>query len=296
MCTRTCNEFITIERKQLDNAFQRFINRFPSYFHKTKGWFDKTDAIQFIMILKKGQLDDIFQCLIDRLSDEKENDDVLMKCVELIGKISKKWNENSLISLVGLLEKVSTKLNGKQLYLLMIYLLEEIYTVCSRCIINNIRNIWKREAIDRLKENIQMKNENTLMMNEKNSNNQTANNTNIGLLAFGLMIFISRIQLSCNDNNNINFDDLNELIRYCDKQVIQWTDDNNTMIFHILIWTYRQCHTVVHEAAKSGNLSQFKLILQNHPDIDIMIHVMNINKLHYIWQSKSTLGYCPLLH
>ncbi|ETN99682.1 ankyrin repeat protein, partial [Reticulomyxa filosa] len=27
--------------------------------------------------------------------------------------------------------------------------------------------------------------------------------------------------------------------------------------------------TVVHEAAKSGNLSQLKLILQNHPDIDI---------------------------
>ncbi|ETO03329.1 hypothetical protein RFI_34081 [Reticulomyxa filosa] len=83
-------------------------------------------------------------------------------------------------SLVGLLEKVSTKLNDKQLYLLVIYLLER-----------NLHNMWKHAAIGRLKENIQIKNENTLIMNEENSNNRiwkTANNTNIGLLAFDLFL------------------------------------------------------------------------------------------------------------
>ncbi|ETO05789.1 hypothetical protein RFI_31607 [Reticulomyxa filosa] len=69
-----------------------------------------------------------------------------------------------------------------------------------------------------------MKNENTLM-NKENSNNRilkATNNIDFELLTFGLMTFIPCIQLNCNDNNNINFDYLNELIRYCDKQAIEW--------------------------------------------------------------------------
>ncbi|ETO03461.1 hypothetical protein RFI_33946, partial [Reticulomyxa filosa] len=97
--------------------------------------------------------------------------------------------EDSL--LVELLGRISTKLNDKQLYLLVIHLISE--------------DMWKRATICGLKENIQMKNENTLI-NKQNSNNR--------LLAFGLMTFNPHIQLSC-DDNNINFDDL---IRYCDEQ------------------------------------------------------------------------------
>ncbi|ETN97413.1 hypothetical protein RFI_40116, partial [Reticulomyxa filosa] len=142
--------------------------------------------------------------------------------------------------LVRLLE-LSTKLNDKQLYLLVIHLLERAKKGFTRSVKDALPKIsadmWKRATICGLKENIQMKNENTLM-NKQNSNNRVlkaANNIDFELLAFGLMTFIPCIQLSCNDNNT-NFDDLNELIRYCDKQAIKWefpthqskwTNDNN---------------------------------------------------------------------
>ncbi|ETO02564.1 hypothetical protein RFI_34854, partial [Reticulomyxa filosa] len=150
-------------------------------------------------------------------------------------------------------------------------------------------DIWKRATICGLKENIQMKNETTLM-NKENSNNRickTDNNTNIRLLVFGLMTFNPRIQLNCDDNNT-NFDNLNELIRYCDKQAIEWkfpthqSKWNNSSIDRDIEYPYlkdeieevsndknafKGCYTVVHEAARTGDLSQFKLILQTHPDI-----------------------------
>ncbi|ETO00614.1 hypothetical protein RFI_36826, partial [Reticulomyxa filosa] len=79
--------------KQLDNALQCFIHRFSSYFYND-GYY--TYATQFIMKLEEGQLGDVFKFLIGRLSDEKENDGVRIKCAELIGKISMKWNEKQL--------------------------------------------------------------------------------------------------------------------------------------------------------------------------------------------------------
>ncbi|ETO32269.1 hypothetical protein RFI_04848 [Reticulomyxa filosa] len=99
--------------------------------------------------------------------------------------------------LVELLKLISTKLNDKQLYLLVIYLLERAE---KGCIYYNIsEDMWKRATICGLKENIEMKHENTLM-NKHNSNHRiykTANNTDIQLLVFGLMTFNPRIQLSC---------------------------------------------------------------------------------------------------
>ncbi|ETO01109.1 hypothetical protein RFI_36331, partial [Reticulomyxa filosa] len=74
--------------KQLDNAFQCLIHRLPSYFYSLC-----YGTIQFIMTLKEGQLDDVFKCLVNRLSDEKEDDDVRIKCAELLEKISMKWNK-----------------------------------------------------------------------------------------------------------------------------------------------------------------------------------------------------------
>ncbi|ETO02211.1 hypothetical protein RFI_35224 [Reticulomyxa filosa] len=78
--------------KQLDNTFQSFIYRFPSYFYILY-----YNATQFIMTLKEEQLDDVLKCLVDRLSDEKKYDDVRKKYAELIGKLSMKWNETQLI-------------------------------------------------------------------------------------------------------------------------------------------------------------------------------------------------------
>ncbi|ETO02663.1 hypothetical protein RFI_34755, partial [Reticulomyxa filosa] len=114
-------------------------------------------------------------------------------------------------------------------------------------------------------------------------------NKKMELLAFGLMIFSPCIQLNCNDDN-ITLDDLNELIKYCDKQAIEWKfpthqskwiDDNTYNDIPYLCLnneieevsddknTYKGCYAIVHEAARSGDLSQFKLVLQNHPKIDI---------------------------
>ncbi|ETO00271.1 hypothetical protein RFI_37176 [Reticulomyxa filosa] len=95
------------------------------------------------------------------------------------------------------------------------------------------------------------------------------------------MIFNPCIQLSC-DDNNINFDTLNELIRYRNKQAIKWKfpthqpkwiDDNTYNSIPYLCLnndknTYKRCNTSIHEVAKSGDLSQFKLVLQNYPDIE----------------------------
>ncbi|ETO02605.1 hypothetical protein RFI_34813 [Reticulomyxa filosa] len=78
--------------KQLDNAFQYFIHRLPSYFYND----DYLDATQFLMKLKEEQLGDIFQCLINRLSDEKEDKYDCRRCAESLGKLSMKWNEKQL--------------------------------------------------------------------------------------------------------------------------------------------------------------------------------------------------------
>ncbi|ETO00960.1 hypothetical protein RFI_36480 [Reticulomyxa filosa] len=78
--------------KYLDNAFQYLLHRFPLYFYSVY-----YDATQFIMTLKEEQLDDVFKCVIGRLSNEKENDDILIQCVKLIGNFSMKWNERQLI-------------------------------------------------------------------------------------------------------------------------------------------------------------------------------------------------------
>ncbi|ETO02764.1 hypothetical protein RFI_34649, partial [Reticulomyxa filosa] len=77
--------------KQLDNAFQCLIHRFPSYFY-----YYCLDATEFLMKLKEEQLGDVFQCFIHRLSDEKEDKNNRRKCAQLLGKLSMKWNEKQL--------------------------------------------------------------------------------------------------------------------------------------------------------------------------------------------------------
>ncbi|ETO03415.1 hypothetical protein RFI_33995, partial [Reticulomyxa filosa] len=57
---------------------------------------DETDATQFIMKLKEGQLGNVFQCLINGLFDEKEEEYNRKNCAQLLGKLSMKWNEQQL--------------------------------------------------------------------------------------------------------------------------------------------------------------------------------------------------------
>ncbi|ETN97213.1 hypothetical protein RFI_40318, partial [Reticulomyxa filosa] len=75
--------------KQLDNAFQCFIHRFPSFFYCYY-------ATEFLMKLKEEHLDDVFQCFIHRLSDEKEDRNNRRDCARSLGKLSMKWNEKQL--------------------------------------------------------------------------------------------------------------------------------------------------------------------------------------------------------
>ncbi|ETO00623.1 hypothetical protein RFI_36817, partial [Reticulomyxa filosa] len=160
----------------------------------------------------------------------------------------------------------------------MIHLLERVKKECKYYVRDALSKIsedmWKRATIGGLKENT--------LMNKQNLNNcicKTDNDTDIRLLVFGLMTFNPRIQLSCDDNNT-NFDDLNELIRYCDEQAIEWkfpthqSKWNNSNIDSGIEYpclnneieqvsndgnTYKGCFTVAHEAARSGDLSKFKL-------------------------------------
>ncbi|ETO00985.1 hypothetical protein RFI_36455, partial [Reticulomyxa filosa] len=97
ICNECAHALATISSqlggKQLDNALQCFIHRFPSYFYNYNS---ETNATQFLMKLKEGQLGDVFQCFIHRLSDEKEHKYNREKCAELLGKISMKWNDKQL--------------------------------------------------------------------------------------------------------------------------------------------------------------------------------------------------------
>ncbi|ETN97970.1 hypothetical protein RFI_39552, partial [Reticulomyxa filosa] len=101
--------------KQLDNAFQRFINRFPSYFHKIKGWFDKTMiCITLIVIfaicleedkyiertsqrLGEKQMD----IALGKLNDKIEDESIRIKCIQLMKEISKKCNQQRLNDAFG---------------------------------------------------------------------------------------------------------------------------------------------------------------------------------------------------
>ncbi|ETO01437.1 hypothetical protein RFI_36003, partial [Reticulomyxa filosa] len=114
--------------------------------------------------------------------------------------------------------------------LLVIHLLERVKNK-NKWYVDTLSKIsedmWKYATIDRLKENIQMKNENTLMNKEK------WNNSSI--------------------DRDVEYPCLND-------EIEEISNDENA---------FKGCYTVVHEAAMSGDLSQFKLVLQNHPDIDI---------------------------
>ncbi|ETO33377.1 hypothetical protein RFI_03728 [Reticulomyxa filosa] len=72
--------------KQLDNVFQYLINKCHTYFYYKYN-------TQFIMKLKEEQLDYVFKCWINGLSDNKY---IRSICAGLLGELSMKWNEKQL--------------------------------------------------------------------------------------------------------------------------------------------------------------------------------------------------------
>ncbi|ETN99416.1 hypothetical protein RFI_38065 [Reticulomyxa filosa] len=68
------------------------------------------------MKLKEGQLDNVFQCLINGLFDEKEEEYNRKNCAQLLGKLSMKWNEQQLNDAFNSLKFMlnEEKLSGKQ--------------------------------------------------------------------------------------------------------------------------------------------------------------------------------------
>ncbi|ETO03155.1 hypothetical protein RFI_34255, partial [Reticulomyxa filosa] len=172
------------------------------------------------------------------------------------------------------IEEISTKWNKKQLYLLVIHLLERAKKKCKWYVRDALSKIsedmWKRAIICGLKENIQMKNEDTLM-NKQNSNNcicKTDNDTDIKLLVFGLMIFNPRIQLIY-DDNNINFGALNNNIDSdigypcLNNEIEQVFNDENA---------FNGCYTVVHEAARSEFVWECKRFFFDKTDYNTVIN------------------------
>ncbi|ETO02433.1 PBS lyase HEAT domain-containing protein repeat-containing protein, partial [Reticulomyxa filosa] len=229
-----------LNEKQLENVINTLIDGLKDKDKSVRESYAKSLGVISTNLTDK-QLEGVFNALPNDLEYDYFNS--YSKALE---EISTKWNDkqservfNALIFLskhsmdannnkhkdkllVQSLKLISTKLNDKQLYLLVIHLLERAKKKCSWGALSKIsEDMWKRATIGGLKENIKMKHENTLM-NKQNSNNDA----DVQLLVVGLMTVNPRIQLSCNDDN-INFDALNELIRYCNVQVIEWTFPTN---------------------------------------------------------------------
>ncbi|ETN97829.1 hypothetical protein RFI_39697 [Reticulomyxa filosa] len=189
------------------------------------------------------------------------------------------------------LQAISVKLNDHQLYLLVEHLLEKakhrptVYTY--NALSEMSKDMWKRVIITVLKKE---ENQNKLMNKDSRSNflklfsnnvneQKQKNSKEMELLAFGLFLVNPRIQLNCNDN--ITLDPLHELILYYYRQATEWgflnlqskwdhKNDNNIPYPQCANdKTYQKHYTVVHAAAQLGNLSQFKLVLQNNPHIGI---------------------------
>ncbi|ETN99635.1 hypothetical protein RFI_37835, partial [Reticulomyxa filosa] len=148
--------------KQLDNALQYFIHRFPSYFYYY-------NATQFLMKLKEEQLGDVFQCLINRLSDEKEEKYNRGRCAELLGKLSMKWNEKQLNDAFNSLKDapnyedyywqyekahkaIIVKLSGKQFYNALGYSINKFNREIAQRLDEKQMNIALNYLMDKLND------------------------------------------------------------------------------------------------------------------------------------------------
>ncbi|ETO36384.1 hypothetical protein RFI_00678 [Reticulomyxa filosa] len=118
---------------------------------------------------------------------------------EILMKLNENQSERIFDRLLMSFERISTKLNDKQLYLLVIHVLERMkkrFTHIPYALSKISKDMWKRLTIYGLKENIQLKNKNTLM-NKDDPNNciWKANDANIELFVFDLITCNSCIQL-----------------------------------------------------------------------------------------------------
>ncbi|ETO11492.1 hypothetical protein RFI_25885 [Reticulomyxa filosa] len=130
------------------------------------------------MKLEEEQLDNVFQCLINGLFDEKEEEYNRKNCAQLLGKLSMKWNKQQLNTAFNslsitlnkgyywtykeALETITMKFSGKQFvnvfnYLISVFndkyanLLEEISQRLDEKQINIALNYFMNKLNDRYK-------------------------------------------------------------------------------------------------------------------------------------------------
>ncbi|ETO02168.1 PBS lyase HEAT domain protein repeat-containing protein, partial [Reticulomyxa filosa] len=178
---------------------------------------------------------------ISTKSNEEQSNKFFNALMIVSKRLMKTIDIGNSILFVILLQRIAKRLNDSQLYSLVIYLLKRAKKRCTLHMQYTLSKIsedmWKRVTIERLKENMQAHVEATKeeYIWERLVSNKRDLREEMKLLAVGLMTFNPRIQLSCNDCN-ICFDTLNELIRYCNEQAIEWgfpihqskwIDDNN---------------------------------------------------------------------
>ncbi|ETO01129.1 hypothetical protein RFI_36311, partial [Reticulomyxa filosa] len=235
LCEKSLETMSTkLNDKQLDRIFSAFIHKLKDTNKQNRESCAKSLGVISTNLTDK-QLGGVFNALPKELEYF-----YFYSYFKALEENSTKWNEgqservfNALIFfskhsintnnddyyLVRSLKLISTKLNDKQLYVLVIHLLERAKKGSKRYVINALSKIsedmWKCATICGLKHMQVMKEQNTWQRWFSNVNKK------IELLAFGLMTFNPRIQLSCNDDNT-NFDALNELIRYCNRQASEW--------------------------------------------------------------------------
>ncbi|ETO03668.1 NTPase, partial [Reticulomyxa filosa] len=252
-CAQSIGHLTTkLNERHLSDAFQHLINGLKDNNLLTRR--SCADALGDISVkLNESQLEKVFNSLIDLLNH----------LIDLL-------NQENCYSYLRALHKISVKLNDKQLYLLT-------KSVLKREKKGNVRDgsltisedMWRRATVYLLKKKTK------------------AENKEMKLFAFGLLEYHPRIQLNCNDDN-ITLDALKELTDYCNEQAskrgysyhqLKWDHGNEDIAYpcfnnDILQFSndeslYKGRYTVLHEAARSGDLSQLKLVLQNDPYLDI---------------------------
>ncbi|ETO34401.1 hypothetical protein RFI_02694 [Reticulomyxa filosa] len=305
-CTEMIKDIVPkLDRGQLDEAFECLLNEFR----------DKNSSVRcscagilrtIALKLDEKRLDRILKCLIEGLNDEYGS--IRDSCTDVIRVIALKLNakqlnetfanlitgfidENKEVrhSFAETLKTFVNEWNDTQLWLLVKNGLQNLKNSHRnvRLTLNGLlselsNDMWKRLIIHVLK-NPSMDRQST-QQNPLDENNEVNNNDNIEIqiLAFGLWTYNPRLQLNFNDgHDNISADDFNTLIRYCNKQAIEWNfpSEQKWSAYEdvpyprlVNVSNINKCKDrfrVACEAAQSGDITQLKFALEHyHFDIN----------------------------
>ncbi|ETO12507.1 hypothetical protein RFI_24868 [Reticulomyxa filosa] len=235
---------------------------------------DDTQLKGVVNALKDEQSLDYFRSYgeafegISTKSNEEQSNRFFNALMIVSKRLMKTINLGKNILFAILLQMIEKRLNDNQLYLLVIYLLERVkerHTLhVQHALLKISEDMWKRVTIKRLKKDMQAHVEVTKEENiwERLFGNKRDLRKEMKLLAVDIVmnkplngVFPTHQSKWIDDNN---YNDIP--YPYLDNQIEEVCNDGNIC---------KGCYTIVHEAARSGNLSQFKLALQNHPGIDI---------------------------